>query len=148
MRNVSGVISYGILIGVNPSIGAIWNFRYLNECRRIPLLIYETLLGVSRGSLLVRGGRGGGVTHSPSNNDPPTSMLINEDASGSLQSYCELVRLDLLSSMDVPLPHRKRLWGLRIRKRILTWDGCEMRLGQMSLGDIVTTGLPKEEAGR
>ena len=52
--------------------------------------------------------------------------------------------------MGNPLLWRKRQFGERARGsfvRILE-EEARMRLGQLSLGDIFATGLPKEEADR
>ena len=61
-------------------------------------------------------------------------FLFNECMSGITTSYYERVRdSDLLA------------WGnlIRVRKRAMG-----RRLGQLSLGDISTTGLPQEDVGR
>ena len=68
--------------------------------------------------------------------------------SGSLQPYYELVRDNDLYAWGVLLLHRKLLRGIQIKKRILS-ERLERRLlGQLSLGDIFTTGLPREDVGR
>ena len=84
----------------------------------------------------------------PSNNDLPMSMLINEGASGSLQSYYELVRVDDLYARRGLLLRRKRLCEIQIKKRILSERLERRRLGQLSLGNIFTTCLPREAVGR
>ena len=60
----------------------------------------------------------------------------------------ELVRdNDLLSCGELPM-RRKRLWEIQVKKRILSESLEQRLLGQLSLGNILTTGLPQEEAGR
>ena len=82
----------------------------------------------------------------PSNNDLPMSMLINEGASGSLQSYYELVRVDDLYARRGLLLRRKRLCEIQIKKRILSELPGRRSLGQLSPGDILTTCLPLGDA--
>ena len=67
--------------------------------------------------------------------------------SGSLQSYHELVRDDDLLEWG-ELMRRKRLWGVKVRKRILSERMEQRRFGQLTLGNIFTTGLPQEDADR
>ena len=86
--------------------GTIWNFCYLNEGRRSPLLMYAIPLNATEECLLDRGSY-------PSNNDILRAMLINEGVSGSLQSYYELARDNDLSSRGGLLLRRKRLWGYK-----------------------------------
>ena len=78
--------------------------------------------------------------------------------SESLQSYYELVRDNDLSARGGsgcvvgggggPILHRKRLRGIQIQKRILPERLERNLLARLSLGNIFTTGLPLEGAGR
>ena len=128
-------------LGGNSPRGAIWNFCYLNECQSSPLSMYAIPLIASEECLL------DGSAY-PNNNDLLRSMLINECASGSLQSYYELVRGNDLSAWAEFLLHRKRLCGIHIKKRILSELPERRRLGELSSGGIFTTGLPQEDANR
>ena len=82
-----------------------------------------------------------------SGNDLLRSVLINEGASGSLQSYYVLVRDNDLTAWVELLLHRKRLREMQIKKRILSERLERRRLGQLSLGDILTPRATARRSG-
>ena len=70
----------------------------------------------------------------PSNNGILRSVLIKEWISGNMMSYYEMARDSDLLTWGNLLLHRKRQ--------------LQRRLGQFSVDNILTTGLPQEEADR
>ena len=121
--------------------GKIWNFCYLDEGRRSPLLIYEIPLNETEECLSDRGSY-------PSNNALLRAMLINDGVSESLQSYYELVRdNDLLARGGFFYIENVFGW-MQIKKRILSERRERKRLDQLSSGNIFPTGLSLEDVDR
>ena len=97
-----------------------------------PRLVYAHSSNVDEEDLL------GKMSYPYNSNDFLKSFLINEGASENVVSYYERVHdSDLLS------------WGNLLRfKKKLFGDKARGRPDQSSLGNIFTTGLPQEDAGR
>ena len=84
----------------------------------------------------------------PPNNDFLRSLLINEGCSEITVSYYELARYnDLLARVDL-LAHRKLLFGIWTKRRIHSGRLEKRRLGQLSVDNIFTSGLPQDYADR
>ena len=84
----------------------------------------------------------------PPNNDFLGSSLINAWVSESMVSYYELARYnDLLARVDL-LAHRKLLFGIWTKRRIHSGRLEKRRLGQLSVDNIFTSGLPQDYADR
>ena len=83
-----------------------------------------------------------------SDKDLLSSMLINDMVSGSLKSYDELgYKNDLLARSECLL-RTKRSWGILAKRRIL-FEGLELWYRELlSLCNIFTTGLSREEPDR
>ena len=74
-----------------------------------------------------------GRRYYPSNNDLLRSILINEGAPGSLQSYYELARDNDLPDRWELILRRKRIFGITSQKTDPYVTTGRIRLGQLSL---------------
>ena len=84
----------------------------------------------------------------PSNNDILRYVLINEGVSWYMWSYYEMVRESDFIAWRNLLLFRKTSVGGKTKERLLFGEDTRMRLGQLSLDNIFTTGPPQEEVGR